>query len=102
MIITILLIISLGLFAEDKVILKVFELPDPKRTDAFAKADMAVIKAFKEKYPHIELRSFSGITIEGMDLDSKPLMAIAGGVSPDILYINFRQSDTYIQNNFLP
>ncbi|MBT3755222.1 MAG: extracellular solute-binding protein [Candidatus Cloacimonetes bacterium] len=100
-IITILLIISLGLFAEDKVILKVFELPDPKRTDAFAKADMAVIKAFKEKYPHIELRSFSGITIEGMDLDSKPLMAIAGGVSPDILYINFRQSDTYIQNNFL-
>ena len=101
LIITILLIISLGLFAEDKVILKVFELPDPKRTDAFAKADMAVIKAFKEKYPHIELRSFSGITIEGMDLDSKPLMAIAGGVSPDILYINFRQSDTYIQNNFL-
>ncbi|MCD6543791.1 MAG: extracellular solute-binding protein, partial [Flavobacteriaceae bacterium] len=100
-IIVLLLIISLNLFAEDKVILKVFELPDPKRTDAFAKADMAVIKAFKEKYPHIELRSFSGISIEGMDMDSKPLMAIAGGVSPDILYINFRQSDTYIQNNFL-
>ncbi len=28
-------------------------------------------------------------------------MAIAGGVSPDIVYVNFRQSDTYIQNNFL-
>jgi len=100
-IIIFLFLYSLNLFSSEKTILKVFELPDPKRTDAFAKADMAVIKAFKEKYPNIELRSFSGISIEGMDLDSKPLMAIAGGVSPDILYINFRQSDTYIQNNFL-
>jgi len=83
------------------VILKVFQLPDPKNTDAFAKADRAVIEAFKTKYPYIELRSFSGINIEGMDLDAGPLMAIAGGVSPDIIYVNFRQSDTYIQNNFL-
>jgi len=60
--IIILLIITFTLFAEDKVILKVFELPDPKRTDAFAKADMAVINAFKKKHPNIELRSFSGIT----------------------------------------
>jgi ABC-type sugar transport system permease subunit/ABC-type glycerol-3-phosphate transport system substrate-binding protein len=28
-------------------------------------------------------------------------MAIAGGVSPDVLYVNFRQSDTYIQQGFL-
>lgn len=88
------------LFAEP-IILKVFELPDPKKTDAFTKANVAVIAAFKDKYPDIELRSFSGIKIEGMDLDSGPLMAIAGGVAPDILYVNFRQSDTYIQNNFL-
>ena len=56
LIFAILMIISFNLFSEDQVILKVFELPDPKRTDAFAKADMAVIKTFKEKYPHIELR----------------------------------------------
>ncbi len=86
---------------QEKVILKVFQLPDPKDTGAFAKADRAVIEAFKSKYPYIELRSFSGINIEGMDLDAGPLMAIAGGVSPDVIYVNFRQSDTYIQNNFL-
>lgn len=85
----------------DKVILKVFELPDPKKTEAYDRANLAVVEAFKKKYPEIELRSFSGIKIEGMDLDSGPLMAIAGGVSPDIIYVNFRQSDTYIQNNFL-
>jgi multiple sugar transport system permease protein len=90
-----------SLSAGDKVVLKVFSLPDPKATDAFSRADMEVIKAFKEKYPWIELRSFSGIQIENMELDAGPLMAIAGGVSPDVIYVNFRQSDTYIQNDFL-
>ncbi len=89
------------LFCEEKVILKVFELPDPQKTDAYTKANSNVVKAFREKYPYIELRAFSGIKIENMDLDSGPLMAIAGGVAPDIIYVNFRQSDTYIQNNFL-
>jgi|APSaa5957512622_1039677.scaffolds.fasta_scaffold05805_2 ABC-type sugar transport system permease subunit/ABC-type glycerol-3-phosphate transport system substrate-binding protein len=102
-IIFIMLLVSLSLFTqnEEKVILKVFQLPDPKETDAFTKADIAVVNAFQEKYPNIELRSFSGINIEGMEMDSAPLMAIAGGVSPDIIYVNFRQSDTYIENNFL-
>lgn len=84
-----------------KVLLKVFELPDPRKTDAYSRANLAVVEAFREKFPHIELRAFSGIQIENMDLDAGPLMAIAGGVAPDILYVNFRQSDTYIQNNFL-
>jgi len=100
-VILILIFFIFTLNAAEKTILKLFRLPDPKRTDAFTKADLAVIEAFKKKYPDIELRSFSGITIEGMDMDSAPLMAIAGGVSPDIIYVNFRQSDTYIQNNFL-
>ena len=87
--------------ARASIVLKVFELPDPRATDANSKANAAVVQAFRQKYPHIELRAFSGIKIENMDLDAGPLMAIAGGVAPDILYVNFRQSDTYIQNNFL-
>ena len=86
---------------QDKVILKVFELPDPKSSSPFKVADMEVLKAFGKKFPHIELRAFSGISIEGQAMDSKPLMAIAGGVSADVIYVNFRQSDTYIQNGFL-
>ena len=53
-----------------KIVLKVFELPDPKRTDAFNKADQAVVNAFQKKYPNIELRSFSGLKIENLDLDA--------------------------------
>ncbi len=91
----------LSLSSTEKITLKVFELPDTKKTDPVTKADIAVVDAFKKKYPHIELIAFSGIKIENMDLDAGPLMAIAGGVAPDIIYVNFRQSDTYIQNNFL-
>ncbi len=94
--------LSSRLLAQDgRVILKVFALPDPKSTSAFDLAEMAVVEAFKAKYPTIELRQFSGITVEGMSWDSAPLLAIAGGVAPDILYVNFRQSHTYIQNHFL-
>ncbi len=90
-----------GLFADEKVILKVFKLPDPKSNEAFNRADMAVINAFKKKSPHIELRGYSGIELENMEMDAGPLMAIAGGVSPDVIYVNFRQSSTYIEKNFL-
>ncbi len=106
---------------------KCWQLPDPTRTDTNTRAEVAVVKEFvrifpeifrskyKEKYEanpakygnykwddvEIELKQFSGITVEGMGMDSRPLMAIAGGVAPDILYVNFRQSDTYIQEGFL-
>jgi len=107
--------------------LKLFDLPDPTRTDTGNQAAVAAVKAFKDGFPEtfaeryraryeadpetygrhnwdrveIELHRFSGITVEGMGMDSGPLMAIAGGVSPDIIYVNFRQSDTYIQEGFL-
>ena len=106
---------------------KAWSLPDPTRTDTATKAGTAVVKEFVSRFPAIfaahyrdryksdpdrygnhnwddvaiELHRFSGITIEGMGMDSGPLMAIAGGVAPDILYVNFRQSDTYIQEGFL-
>ncbi|MDT8389880.1 MAG: extracellular solute-binding protein [Lentisphaeria bacterium] len=107
--------------------LKLYDLPDPTRTDTATQAAVAVVEAFKAQFPKrfaeryrdryaadpetygrhnwnrvdIELHRFSGITIEGMGMDSGPLMAIAAGVSPDIIYVNFRQSDTYIQEGFL-
>jgi len=87
--------------AEKKLVLKVWSLPDPRRTDAAGLADLAVIEEFRKRFPHIELRSVSGLAIEGQLMDSKPLMAIAGGMSPDVIYVNFRQSHTYISQGFL-
>lgn len=78
--------------AQEKVVLKVFELPDPRKTDAFSKADLAVVEAFKKQFPNIELRSFSGLQIENMDLDAGPLMAIAGGLNQILLALGLEKS----------
>ena len=99
-------------------------LPDPGRTDTASRADMAALRAFVQKFPaifaakyreryaadpakygafnwervEVRPRRFSGIKVEGVESD---LLAIAGRVAPDVLYINFRRSDTYIQQGFL-
>ena len=103
---------------------KLFSLPDPSDTDTFNRSEVAGIRAFIKKFPaifaeryaaeykadpakygkhnwdnvEIALEKFSGIKVEGVEVD---LLAIAGGMAPDVLYLNFRKSDTYIRNNFL-
>jgi ABC-type sugar transport system permease subunit/ABC-type glycerol-3-phosphate transport system substrate-binding protein len=117
--------------AEGKTRIQVvaWSTPNPALTDTNSRAEYAVHQEFLRRFPEIfekryrakyesnpgkygdfswrkedievEFKRFAGITVEGMTMDSGPLMAIAGGVSPDILYVNFRQSDTYIQEGFL-
>ncbi|GAF84588.1 unnamed protein product, partial [marine sediment metagenome] len=99
-------------------------LPDPTETDTFNRAEAAAVREFKRRFPEIfkrkyrhkyaanpklygkhnwdrvriELHRSSGIVVEDLETD---LLAIAGGVAPDVLYVNFRKSDNYIRNGFL-
>ncbi len=97
-----------------------FDLPDPSRTDPATRAELAVQRAFLAAAPDLlrarqaaapgrygrldlsrlslRLHRFSGIQVEGVE---STLLAIAGNVAPDVLYLNFRQSDTYISQGFL-
>ena len=97
-----------------------FDLPDPSRTDPATRAELAVQRAFLAAAPallrdrqaaapgrygrldlsrlSLRLHRFSGIQVEGVE---STLLAIAGNVAPDVLYVNFRQSDTYISQGFL-
>jgi len=66
------------------------------------KAILAIADAYREKHPNVELLPFEGLVVEGIgSMDSGPLMAMAGGVAPEVLYVNFRQSETYISQQFL-
>lgn len=95
-------IVSKYKFAPDrKIPLRINYIPDPKATDPNLMAEQAVIRAFRKKYPFIELSAFTGISIPGMQDESRLMLAIAGGMAPDILNVNFRMSDTYIQQGFL-
>jgi multiple sugar transport system permease protein len=99
-------------------------LPDFSRTDTNTRAEIAGVKAFKQRFAEIfarryrdrykadpdrygrfnwdrvevDLKQDSGIRVEGVEHD---LLAIAGGMAPDVLYVNFRKSDNYIQERFL-
>jgi len=99
-------------------------LPDPTRTDTFNRSEVAAVKEFEKRFPaifaekyrdkykahpekygrhnwdnvEIELERFAGIQVSDVEVD---LLAIAGGVGPDVLYVNFRKSHNYIHNRFL-
>lgn len=99
-------------------------LPDPSDPSTASQAEVAAVEEFKRQFPRIfaekyraryeadpekygvhnwddvsvELERFTGISVEGAEVD---LLAIAGGMAPDVLYINFRKSDNYIRNHFL-
>ena len=102
---------------EAHVHLTLFDLPDPSRTDPATRAELAVQREFLRLAPSLlrerallrdpaadpppyvlHLHRFSGIQVEGVE---STLLAIAGNVAPDVLSVNFRQSDTYIRQGFL-
>lgn len=87
----------------ETITLKIANLPTRDRAvTPDAKATLAIADAFRAKHPEVKLIPFEGLVIEGMSsMDSGPLMAMAGGVAPEVLYVNFRLSETYISQGFL-
>ncbi|MBI4026870.1 MAG: extracellular solute-binding protein [Verrucomicrobia bacterium] len=85
----------------EPITVKVFELPYKGGTRPEDLARYRILERFQELHPNINLEPASALQIEGVGMDAAPLMSIAGGTSPDIIYVNFRQSDTYIRQGFL-
>ena len=97
---------------------------NPVRTDTSVRANVEAVREFRRRFPalfaeryraryeadparygdrnwervEVRVEKFSGLKVEGVETD---LLAIAGRVPPDIIYLNFRKSDTYIQQGFL-
>lgn len=88
---------------EGQIVLKVDYLPTRDRAvSPDDKTRLAIADAFMEKHPNVKLIPFQPMAIEGMSsMDSGPLMAMAGGVAPEVMYVNFRISETYISQGFL-
>ena len=47
------------------------------------------------------MESAQGLQIGGPGAESNLLLAFAGGTAPDVVYVNFRSSASYIQQGFL-
>ncbi len=76
-------------------------IPPKDAVDPWRRAQRAVFERFQRLHPHISIVSASGLEIQGPASESGLLMAMAGGTAPDVFYVNFRQLNTYIQQNFL-
>lgn len=86
--------------ADDRVILRA-GVPSGTSTDPAGVAEYRVLQAFKKRFPHIDVLPSGGLQIAGLGDEISPLMKIAGGISPDVLYVNFRKIDSYVRQGFL-
>ena len=66
-------------------------------------ATLKVLEAFYKKHPDIRAVSSEGLRLPGgsRTMNMVPLMQIAGDMAADVIFVNFRQSHTYISNKFL-
>ncbi len=88
--------------AEPAIRLRAWGVPEYARNDVEALADRKIVEAFQERFPNVKPVATTGLEIPGRQTkDILPLMQIAGDIAPDVLYVNFRQSDTFISNKFL-
>jgi multiple sugar transport system permease protein len=77
-------------------------VPEIARNDIESLADRRIIEEYQKLFPHVRPVPTSGLVIPGRStMDILPLMQIAGDIAPDVMYVNFRQSDTYVRNKFL-
>src|SRR5687768_13312909 len=88
---------------EAAVTLRVQGLPVASEADVTAIATRAVTREFLKVYPPYVLEPFAMPDVGGstLSMDSGPLMAIATGLPPHVIKVNFRQSSTYSAQGFL-
>lgn len=85
----------------DQILISAMGLPEPADVRVTALAARAVLQAFFAEYPEVRIEPFAMPEVAGSAMDSGPLLAIAAGMPPDAIYVNFRQSSTYLGQGFL-
>jgi ABC-type sugar transport system permease subunit len=86
---------------QEEIKLRAYGVPSNAGNSMASLIGLEVMDAFRTKFPHIDPISSEGLMIPGRTMDVLPLMQIAGDIAPDTIYVNFRQSDTYIRSKFL-
>ncbi len=87
--------------SDERVVLRMQTLPRQGSTGLGSEVIREIVREFGKEYPQYKLEPFNFPALEGMAMDQGPLMSIATGVPPHGIYVNFRQSSTYINHGFL-
>src|SRR5947207_2369747 len=95
-----LLILALSIapaIAQQRIELRVgYGVPSSYEVGVNADIKRRMMDAFYERYPNIHVESSLGMHMPGgsRTQDLIPFMQIAGDIAPDVLFVNFRQSQT--------
>lgn len=84
------------------ILLRAWGVPDGISLDPMDVAARKVMDEFRRENPHVEPVPTAGLRLPGSkSMDMVPFMQIAGDLAPDVIYVNFRQSQTYIDMKLL-
>jgi multiple sugar transport system permease protein len=83
--------------------LRAFGVPSKFGVGPNEEISRQIVEAFRAKYPGVDPVTIEGLKLPGASRtqDMVPFMQIAGDIAPDVLYVNFRQSQTYIDMKLL-
>jgi multiple sugar transport system permease protein len=86
---------------EEPIELKAWGVPDRTVIGPVGETNIRIVKEFQRIHPDVKLVPATGLVMPNRSMDTVPLMQIAGDISPAVIYVNFRQSSTYISQKFL-
>ena len=88
--------------AEPRVTIRAQGVPSAAHRGINAEIGRLILRRFLEAHPDIRVEPFVMPQIGGaVAMDSGPLMAIAAGIPPHAIYVNFRMSSTFLDQGFL-
>ncbi|MCC6679916.1 MAG: extracellular solute-binding protein [Phycisphaeraceae bacterium] len=84
------------------ITLRAWGVPDGFGVGPVQEAERQIMDEFRKRHPDINPVSPTGLKLPGeQTMDMVPMMQIAGDIAPDVLYVNFRASQTYIDMRLL-
>ncbi|MDR3691357.1 MAG: extracellular solute-binding protein [Fimbriimonas sp.] len=100
-----LLVVAARLWADTPITIRMmagvgFGIPPKEATTTMAVVQRAVFEAFERQNPGIQVVNAGGLQLNGTQGDDLFLMSMAGDMSPDVFYVNFRQYYTFLDQGF--
>ena len=97
----ILIFMSLLAAAEEKVYIDLGTLTGPDDPKTLSqRVNKQILSRFKEKYPQYGFKLTESLRLFNQQTMDAIIMQMAGGTAPDILYIPFRNSTSFVDQGF--
>ncbi len=77
--------------------LRIMGVANPEATSPPWVAEYRIQQEFLRRHPEIELVRAEGITLENAVAEVTLVMMVAGGITPDVMMLNFRSIDTFVR-----